>query len=387
MKVGETVFAIGNPHQLGWTQTQGVISQFRTRTIDDRRIRVIQTQAAINQGNSGGGLYDQEGYCLGINTWTADKRVSEGIGFAIALDTLFDLAPPPLGQPRQGTIATMSTVRLRRLQADYEKMRDYVNRHPRLQLIQADGTPPERYQLEYRIRSLRQKDDDLSTVKSHMVEIALPLNYPRMPPQCRMLTPIFHPNIAPHAICIGDHWSPGEPLWSIVARIGEMIAYQSYNTKSPLNGEAARWVDQHVDELPLDPVSMMPDDEPAGAAAATSRRRAPSAPPPPARAVAPPPPIPSPAMPRRPAGRDVAPAPRGRSPFRLPTVRLDRPMAARAGRASSCAARAASRYSDARHDRCREGRRADRRHGRADPRLREIGPDITGRCWRSPAPS
>ena len=154
----------------------------------------------------------------------------------------------------------MSTVRLRRLQADYEKVREYVNRHPRLQLIQADGTPPERYQLEYRIRGLRQTADELSMVKSHMVEISLPLSYPRMPPQCRMLTPIFHPNIAPHAICIGDHWSPGEPLWSIVARIGEMIAYQSYNTKSPLNGEAARWVDQHLDELPLDPVSMMPDD-------------------------------------------------------------------------------------------------------------------------------
>ena len=46
----------------------------------------------------------------------------------------------------------MSTVRLRRLQSDYEKVRDYVNRHPRLQLIQADGSPPERYQLEYRIR-------------------------------------------------------------------------------------------------------------------------------------------------------------------------------------------------------------------------------------------
>jgi predicted Zn finger-like uncharacterized protein len=154
----------------------------------------------------------------------------------------------------------MSTVRLRRLQADYEKVREYVNRHPRLQLIQSDGTPPERYQLEYRIRGLRQTADELSLVKSHMVEIALPMSYPRMAPQCRMLTPIFHPNIAPHAICIGDHWSPGEPLWSIIARIGEMIAYQSYNTKSPLNGEAARWVDEHLDELPLDPVSMMPDD-------------------------------------------------------------------------------------------------------------------------------
>ncbi len=96
MKVGQIVFAIGNPHQLGWTQTQGVISQFRIRPIDDRRIRVIQTQAAINQGNSGGGLYDQEGYCLGINTWTADKRITEGIGFAIVLDTLLDLSPAPL---------------------------------------------------------------------------------------------------------------------------------------------------------------------------------------------------------------------------------------------------------------------------------------------------
>jgi ubiquitin-protein ligase len=204
----------------------------------------------------------------------------------------------------------MSTVRLKRLQADFEKMRDYVTRHPRLQLIQAEGTPPERYQLEYRIRSLRQADDELKTVKSHLVEIVLPLNYPRMPPQCRMLTPIFHPNIAPHAICIGDHWSPGEPLWSIVARIGEMIAYQSYNTKSPLNGEAARWVDQHVDELPLDPVSMMPDDAGVpdsrpdtpvvGPAGATAGVMAPSPPPP----VAPPrvapssivrPPMPAPA--------------------------------------------------------------------------------------------
>jgi S1-C subfamily serine protease len=101
MKVGETVFAIGNPHRLGWTHTQGVISQLRTQEFDTHQIRVIQTQAAINPGNSGGGLYDREGYLLGINTWTADKRVSEGIGFAITLDTLLDLAPRELKAPRQ----------------------------------------------------------------------------------------------------------------------------------------------------------------------------------------------------------------------------------------------------------------------------------------------
>ena len=174
----------------------------------------------------------------------------------------------------------MSTVRLRRLQADYEKVREYVNRHPRLQLIQSDGTPPERYQLEYRIRGLRQTADELALVKSHMVEIALPVSYPRTPPQCRMLTPIFHPNIAPHAICIGDHWSPGEPLWSIIARIGEMISYQSYNTKSPLNGEAARWVDEHLDQLPLDPVSMMPDDAEVAQSIARPQMQPPASAPP-----------------------------------------------------------------------------------------------------------
>ena len=154
----------------------------------------------------------------------------------------------------------MSNVRLRRLQADHQNLVEYIRRHPRLRLIQAAGDPPEQYQIEYRIKSLRQVDDDLREIKSHIVEISLPRNYPRTPPQCRMLTPVFHPNIAPHAICVGDHWSAGEPLKSIVARIGEMLAYQSYNVKSPLNGEAARWVEEHLEELPLDRVSLLVEE-------------------------------------------------------------------------------------------------------------------------------
>jgi ubiquitin-protein ligase len=190
----------------------------------------------------------------------------------------------------------MSMVRLRRLQADFDKLQEYVCRHPRLQLIRAEGQPPERYQLQFQIRSLRQKEDELQYVSTHLVEIALPLSYPRLPPQCRMLTPIFHPNIAPHAICIGDHWSPGEALVSIVARIGEMIAYQSYNTKSPLNGEAARWVDENLDQLPLDAVSMMVEDaEPIPVVPAVPQAAAPAAAAQPIRAPAPPRPAQAPA--------------------------------------------------------------------------------------------
>jgi hypothetical protein len=107
----------------------------------------------------------------------------------------------------------------------------------------------------------------------HLVEITLPSAFPRTPPLCRMLTPVFHPNIAPHAICIGDHWSPGETLSSLVIRIAEMLAFQSYNTRSPLNGEAAKWVEENIATLPLDPASMTLDDSPPAPRAAGEAAR------------------------------------------------------------------------------------------------------------------
>jgi hypothetical protein len=61
-----------------------------------------------------------------------------------------------------------------------------------------------------------------------------------------MLTPCFHPNIEPATICVGDHWTAGERLVDLVVRIGEMITYQAYNIKSPLDGEAAMWADLHA---------------------------------------------------------------------------------------------------------------------------------------------
>ena len=61
-----------------------------------------------------------------------------------------------------------------------------------------------------------------------------------------MLTPIFHPNIDESAICVGDHWVAGERLIDLVVRIGQMIAYQEYNIKSPLNGEAVGFTAEQV---------------------------------------------------------------------------------------------------------------------------------------------
>ena len=93
LTVGNDVFAIGNPHGLGWTYTPGGISQMRLQSKGPLEIRVIQTSAAINPGNSGGGLYDHDGHLVGINTWTKDKRFAEGLSFSIAFHTLLPLLP------------------------------------------------------------------------------------------------------------------------------------------------------------------------------------------------------------------------------------------------------------------------------------------------------
>lgn len=85
-KVGDKVFAVGNPHDLGWSYTEGAISAIREMGRGPIRLRLYQTQAPINEGNSGGGLYAADGTLIGIVAWTKEKSRAEGISFAIAYE-------------------------------------------------------------------------------------------------------------------------------------------------------------------------------------------------------------------------------------------------------------------------------------------------------------
>jgi ubiquitin-protein ligase len=148
----------------------------------------------------------------------------------------------------------MLQARLRRLRADHERVTATFTAHPFIRLVAAEGDPPEKYVFEIHVAGLvpgMGEDESLRPARLHRAEVFLPLDYPRRPPFCRMLTPVFHPNIDPQKICIGDHWSAGESLAHMIARIAEMICYQSYNVKSPLNARAAAWVEQNVARLPL----------------------------------------------------------------------------------------------------------------------------------------
>ncbi len=93
VKVGEYAMAIGNPLGLATSATSGIISAVNREitTTDNEKYTVIQTDAAINSGNSGGALVNSEGKVIGINTLKLSGTGVEGIGFAIPINSTTDI--------------------------------------------------------------------------------------------------------------------------------------------------------------------------------------------------------------------------------------------------------------------------------------------------------
>jgi S1-C subfamily serine protease len=105
LRVGQRVFAIGNPFGLERTLTTGIISSLNRSlpTKTGRTIKsIIQTDAAINPGNSGGPLVDSGSHLIGMTTAIASRTgQSAGVGFAIPVGTLSRIVPQLI---RQGKV-------------------------------------------------------------------------------------------------------------------------------------------------------------------------------------------------------------------------------------------------------------------------------------------
>ncbi|KAI4312359.1 hypothetical protein MLD38_037176 [Melastoma candidum] len=99
LRIGQKCFAIGNPYGFENTLTTGVISGLGRQipSPDGRPIRgAIQTDAAINSGNSGGPLIDSYGHVVGVNTATFTRKgtgISSGVNFAVPIDTAMRTVP------------------------------------------------------------------------------------------------------------------------------------------------------------------------------------------------------------------------------------------------------------------------------------------------------
>ena len=104
LRVGQKVFAIGNPFGLDWTLTTGIVSALDRSLPSESGVTIehlIQTDAAINPGNSGGPLLDSAGRLIGITTAIySPSGASAGIGFAVPVDTVNRVVPQIIRQGR-----------------------------------------------------------------------------------------------------------------------------------------------------------------------------------------------------------------------------------------------------------------------------------------------
>lgn len=165
----------------------------------------------------------------------------------------------------------MLSPRIRRLKLDHDQLLQRFAGWPLIQITGTAGLPPEVYRFVYHVKGLFiAANGEIQERPQHHLEVNLSLGYPRRAPQCRMLTPVFHPNFDEATVCIGDFWAASEGLDDLIIRIGRMITFQEYNTKSPLNGLAAKWAEQHAHLFPVDTRDIAPPlDKPQASSAPT----------------------------------------------------------------------------------------------------------------------
>ena len=185
--------------------------------------------------------------------------------------------------------------RFRRLTMDLKQIRDQLTGHRHVTVVPVGAEPPETYLVTYEVRGVALDGTGAQPVfvEHHVVRIELGAGYPREKPRFLMQTPIFHPNFDSQVgqpVCIGDYWTPAQPLVDLILKVGDMIQYREYNVAAPLNGDAARWV-RHSESQGIFPVGDVALWEPEVELALTATSSGPTPTP---FSLAPPPPAPWP---------------------------------------------------------------------------------------------
>ncbi len=138
MALGQAVIAIGNPLGVfGNSVSDGILSSLtRTVSVDGSTMKLLQTTAAVNHGNSGGGLFDLDGQLIGLVNAKISETSVEGIGFAIPIETLKTVTAELMengyvsGRPALGIEAVMidSTEAYNKAITEYPDLENYVIR-------------------------------------------------------------------------------------------------------------------------------------------------------------------------------------------------------------------------------------------------------------------
>jgi ubiquitin-protein ligase len=151
-----------------------------------------------------------------------------------------------------------SSPRLRRLQSDLRAMQQLQSESSIIHFT-AHGDLPEAYTIWFLGRGMMRQENagPIELQERHEVHVRLGAGYPRMMPEIRWKSPIFHPNISGNgSVCLGGYgtyWVPSLTLDELCHMLWDMIRYENYDETSPYNREAALWAKTQSEYvLPLD---------------------------------------------------------------------------------------------------------------------------------------
>jgi len=126
------------------------------------------------------------------------------------------------------------------------------------------GDPPDTYKVIYNLPSIfKDENGDIQESTNHEVLINIPFSFPHFPPSCKPLTPIYHPDFDPSAICIGDFWKKSKSIVEIIHYIGKMLSGEIFSTDNAFNSNAVKWYLDNSHLLPFDGTIKTPDQNPA----------------------------------------------------------------------------------------------------------------------------
>jgi ubiquitin-protein ligase len=135
--------------------------------------------------------------------------------------------------------------RTRRLRNDLAAL-DQLRAQSSVFRFSAEGDPPHRYLISFKGKGLWRDRGKIRILESHRVEIKLGASYPRLIPDIRWITPVYHPNISEIGmVCLGGygtHWVPSVQLDELCTMLWDMARYFNYDIRSPYNRDAALWV-------------------------------------------------------------------------------------------------------------------------------------------------
>jgi ubiquitin-protein ligase len=143
-----------------------------------------------------------------------------------------------------------------RLESEWRQLRRAFAYHGAVQVVPLGGEPVSEYQVNYQVTTLAiDAAGQLTYVNGCSVHLWLPPHFPHNAPVVRPLSTLFHPNVALEWVHLSPAWRPESTLVDVVAQVGFLLAYQSYDPAAVANPVAMNWVFANPHLLPTDPAA------------------------------------------------------------------------------------------------------------------------------------